>query len=591
MNRFQLSFRRPKVTRLHMVQAAVVLIVVLMTWGKRMGSSLMSPLKSTLKQELSINNTQWASVISMVWVVSTLTPFIAGLVIDLMGAPLAGAISLLLILGGNGICAIAVATRSLSLFLTGRAIYSLGGGAVLLVGEVIMLKWFKGRQLPVAFGCASTLGSLLWFTGPAAVTAILKKNASVVIPFWLATGLSAFGLVCFGFYAMIHYSHYASDIEAVESGFQDKRASVSIAKVGSEYQLLGEGAEDKEPSKDAEASIELSEKSLVRIYSTAPSIDHPEADTKLESSMSPTPTPDATKAAIGALGYAWRKTKWLFFGLAALPESYWHVLLCISVQGTLFIPMHEIVPEMMETEWAYSRAEASKVFVYLHIIPIVLHVILGIFINRFGQRLNMLFAGSVLVFLAAVFITWVRQIPILLSLILMNFSHSMVPAAIFSMMNIVIDNGKIAGAALGLIRSAEYAAVTLMEMLDGLLQDADDNKYDTVLIGLVVFAGILFVIAAVSLVVDHTRNDGVLNSADPYKKLGYTPLGPQVHLDSRDATKQSVKSDTGPPTQEPIASSAAAHPQIPKRRYYYIGSICILLVTAWALFILSLARM
>ncbi|KAI8326250.1 MFS general substrate transporter [Martensiomyces pterosporus] len=563
-----------------------------------MGSSLMSPLKSTLKHELGINNTQWASLISMVWVVSTITPFVAGLVIDIMGAPLAGAISLLLILAGNGICGIAVATRQLGVFLVGRAIYSLGGGAVLLVGEVIMLKWFKGRSLPIAFGCASTIGGIMSFSGPATVTAILSKNAKVAIPFWLATGLSAFGLLCFGFYAIIHYSHYAQDIEAFDGGKCGSDDGGSLAKVMS----IGESPYGVEQSGKAAAATaaaigdadtknmsETSEKPLVRIYSgTDKSSTHPAEGTNLVAPPTDTATPAA--ASRGLLGRLWAKLRWLFFGLAALPESYWHVLLCISVQGTLFIPLHEIIPEMMETEWSYSRAEASRLFVYLHIIPIVLHISLGIFINRFGHRINIFFVGSVLIFVASVFTTFVRRIPILLSLILMNLSGSFVPASIFSLMNIVIDNGEIAGAALGLIRSAEFASVTLMEMLDGLLQDADHNRYDTVLVGLVVFAGILLVVAFVSLVVDYTVNGGIMNSANPYSKL--KPICPfQADTGSKAGAEKFGERDSESQTQESLAPTASIPIDIPKRRYYYIGTIGVLLVAAWGLFILSLSRM
>ncbi|KAJ2786112.1 hypothetical protein H4R18_000144 [Coemansia javaensis] len=538
-----MMIRRVRVTRLHMVQAAVLMIVVMMSWGKRMGSSLMSPLKSTLKQELGINNTEWASLISMVWVVGTVSPFVAGLLLDAMGAPLAGVVAIALILAGNGICAIAVAARSLGVFLAGRAVYSLGGGAVFLVGEVILLKWFKGRQLPVAFGCLSTVGGLMSFSGPAVVSAVLSRGARVTVPFWLATGLSAFGLLCFGVYGLIHNSHYAQDVEqqaaASEPGASDASAS----------------SFDEKPRIDEAVSVSSTKKS--GSSSSAASIREPEpAPWSNNSSSTPAPTGTAARCRRALPELAARCGR-LVSGLAALPETYWYVLLCISIQGTLFIPLHEIVPEMMETEWGYSRAQSSKLFVYLHIIPIVMHITLGVLINRIGHRISIFFAGSALIFLAAVFITFVRRVPVVLSLVIMNLSGSMVPAAIFSLMNLVIDNGEVAGAALGLIRSAEFASVTLMEMLDGLLQDADHNRYDTVLIGLVVFSGLLLLVGAASLVGDRVANGGLLNSADPYSRPQPAP---------------------------------AAGP-IPRRRYIYLGVIALLLVTAWGLFIASLARM
>ncbi|KAJ2254805.1 hypothetical protein GGI13_001952 [Coemansia sp. RSA 455] len=553
----------------------------------------MSPLKSTLKRDLEINNTQWASLISMVWVVGTVSPFIAGLLIDTIGAPLAGALSISLILVGNGVCAIAVGAKSINAFLIGRAIYSTGGGAVLLVGEVIMLKWFKQKQLPLAFGCASTIGGLFSFSGPAAVTAILSKHANVTIPFWLATGLSGFGLVCFGAYALIHYSHYAQDIEIVnqcavdEIDIHNKRASN-----GGKAKAQGTSLRSLEYA----SAVETQDKLLVvpsqesGVYVITEQKRHP----TLHSVLSIASRPEPAEKQPGVISRTWLKSKQLFLGLAALPEAYWHVLLCITVQGTLFIPLHEVVPEMMETEWGYSRADSSKLFVYLHIIPIVLHICLGVFINKVGHRLNIFLVGSMFVFLASIFIAFVRRVPIMLSLVMINFSGSMVPASIFSMMNLVIDNDEIAGAALGLIRSAEFASVTLMEMLDGLLQDADHNRYDTVLIGLVVFAGILLLVAIASLVLDYTLNNGVLNSANPYASprsstgTSYTDCAADKVLITKASATSSDSEKSSTRASSDIATSGLNG--IPKRRYVYMGTIGVLLATAWTLFILSLTR-
>ncbi|KAJ1943074.1 hypothetical protein FBU59_003018 [Linderina macrospora] len=568
--------RKFKITRLHLVQASVILIVVMMAWGKRMGSSLLSPLKSTLKKELHINNTQWSSVISMVWVVSSITPFLAGLVVDSLGAPLAAALSVFLILAGNGVCAIAVATHRLNIFLLGRAIYSVGGGAVLLVGEVIMLKWFKGRSLPIAYGVSSTISSIMSFSGPATVTAVLSSHAKTAIPFWIATGLSAFGLICVGVYALIHYSHFAKEVSARGSSEGTPQIIRSPALRGNETVQ-----EEDEFSPKQHPTVAVLHP--VRAEQLLP-FDDSESDIP-----SPSTSPSQKH---GLLGRWWNRSINLFLGLSALPESYWHMLLCVSIQGTLFIPLHEIVPEMMETEWGYTKAKASRLFVYLHFVPIVLHVVTGIVINRYGHRINIFCLGSVLVFMAAIFIRFARKVPVILSLVLMNVSGSLVPASIFSLMNIVIDNGEIAGAALGLIRSAEFASVTLMEMLDGLLQDADHNRYDTVLIGLVVFAAFLLIVAVASVYHDYMRNRGLLNSANPYDKSGRRKSA-QAHASGQSSSSEfEEKPEVSEMDSQTQASSVTADvpTPIPKRRFLYMGTIIVLLLVAWILFIYSLAR-
>ncbi|KAJ2616470.1 hypothetical protein H4S08_000778 [Coemansia sp. RSA 1365] len=574
-----------------MVQIAVLLIVVMMSWGKRMGSSLMSPLKSTLKQELEINNTQWASLISMVWVVGTVSPLIAGLLLDIMGAPLAGIVAIALILLGNGVCAIAVGARKFSIFLAGRAIYSLGGGAVFLVGEVILLKWFKRRQLPIAFGCLSTIGGIMAFSGPATVSTVLNQHTKITVPFWIGTGLSALGLLCFAIYGLIHRSHFARDIEQTNDDPTGSDTDIET-EFNSEHSFTNKQTVSKHSLNTYSESgsirhIKQDVKSLhdSEILSTAP-------DSSVNVKMPNTKTKHLDcNPPISSFARAAKKCKHLVVRVATLPESYWYVLLCISIQGTLFIPLHEIIPEMMETEWGYTPAQSSKLFVYLHIIPIVMHIALGIFINRLGHRLNVFLGGSMLAFIASVFMAFVRKVPLLVSLIMMNLSGAMVPAAIFSMTNLVIDNGEIAGAALGLIRSAEFASVTLMEMLDGLLQDADYNHYDTVLIGLVAFAGLLLFVGIISVVVDYKANDGHLNSADPYEPLKNISEPCLQSTDTSATNRTVVATSEIKGDRVDGAVSYKCHTKVPTRRYIYLGIIGILFGTAWCLYIALLIRM
>ncbi|KAJ2741224.1 hypothetical protein H4S06_005934 [Coemansia sp. BCRC 34490] len=209
--------------------------------------------------------------------------------------------------------------------------------------------------------------------------------------------------------------------------------------------------------------------------------------------------------------------------------------------------------------------------------------------------MSLFLAGSFLVCLASVFISFVRKVPVILSLVMINLSGSIVPASIFSLMNLVIDNNDVAGVALGLIRSAEFASVTLMEMLDGLLQDADHNRYDTVLIGLVAFACVLLLVAVASLVFDYKYNSGILNSANPYVEINGGPVTDTDYKDMATALatekrKVSEETDSDACTRASSDNILEVAFSIPKRRYFYLGIIAVLLATAWCLFIISLTR-
>ena len=90
----------------------------------KLASSSISPLKSTLKKELGINNAQYAVLDTADSLINTILPIISGIAIDYYG-PLAGSMySSIVIVVGAILCGIAASISSYPLLVVGAYLSS-----------------------------------------------------------------------------------------------------------------------------------------------------------------------------------------------------------------------------------------------------------------------------------------------------------------------------------------------------------------------------------------------------------------------------------------------------------------------------------
>lgn len=101
------------------IKGPALACVLLMTLGSNFASSSISPLKSTLKKQLHINNAQYAVLDTADSLINTILPIISGIAIDYYG-PLAGSMySSIVILLGAILCGVAASISSYPLLVVG----------------------------------------------------------------------------------------------------------------------------------------------------------------------------------------------------------------------------------------------------------------------------------------------------------------------------------------------------------------------------------------------------------------------------------------------------------------------------------------
>ncbi|GAA5841028.1 hypothetical protein JCM3766R1_006641 [Sporobolomyces carnicolor] len=112
------------------IKAPALLLTLFLTLGSNFASSSISPLKSTIKKELGVNNAQYADIATADSLINTILPILTGVAVDYFG-PLATAIyASTVVLIGTILSAIGASTASYPLVLVGHIVLGFGSTTI-----------------------------------------------------------------------------------------------------------------------------------------------------------------------------------------------------------------------------------------------------------------------------------------------------------------------------------------------------------------------------------------------------------------------------------------------------------------------------
>jgi len=138
------------------------------------------------------------------WVNAALT-LPGGILVDKIGPSKTAIIYAALVLVGQLLFTLGVAITNFIPVIAGRVLLGIGGGSISVVQAAIIARWFKGKELAVAFGIALTasrLGSMLnFFVTTPFLHAVEPSGLEKTLFF--SCGLCLFSVICAFIYALL----------------------------------------------------------------------------------------------------------------------------------------------------------------------------------------------------------------------------------------------------------------------------------------------------------------------------------------------------------------------------------------------------
>jgi MFS family permease len=171
---------------------AILTFVALLTFGSYFAYDIIGAVAPSLVEQLGAGRSTVGTLYTMYSVAAILSVLIGGILIDRLGTRLASMLFSILVLAGSVIVAYA---NSIPLLFLGRFVFGAGSEPLIVAQMAMVSRWFKGKELALAFGVTLTvsrLGTLFSFnTGEL----IAKRYGSVHYSLVAAVGFCVLSLL------------------------------------------------------------------------------------------------------------------------------------------------------------------------------------------------------------------------------------------------------------------------------------------------------------------------------------------------------------------------------------------------------------
>lgn len=215
-----------------------------------------STLKDLLKAEFNFTNTDYGLFVSFYSIPNTflLMAVIGGIILDKLGIRRTGFMFVFFMAFGALLTAYGASeyfgsggighklfgsfwtgkSPELKMMLLGRFFFGLGAETTIVVVSKILVKWFKGKDLALAFGLKVGFGRLGTFAALQLSPVVARDGANLTGAIWLAAILVLTGLLAFIVY-MLFDAKYDRAVESADNFVAEKKEKFVISDV---YRLL-----------------------------------------------------------------------------------------------------------------------------------------------------------------------------------------------------------------------------------------------------------------------------------------------------------------------------------------------------------------
>jgi MFS family permease len=171
----------------------ILMFISLLVLGSYFAYDSIGALAPTLIEALHTNHSTITNLYMAYSVAAILIVFFGGMLYDKLGPRRASMLFCTLVLVGAAIVAAAHSTWQL---YAGRLIFGAGSESLIVVQSAIISRWFKGKEMALAFGIALTIsrvGTLFSFNTEELIASYFH---SYRIALWAAAGFCLFSVLC-----------------------------------------------------------------------------------------------------------------------------------------------------------------------------------------------------------------------------------------------------------------------------------------------------------------------------------------------------------------------------------------------------------
>ncbi len=208
----------------------VLTFASLMAFGSYFAYDSVGAIETTLIQVFHTNRAAIGTMYTMYSVAAVFAVLAGGFLIDRAGVRLASLIFSCFIVAGAAMVAWA---PDLPLLYAGRVLFGIGSESMIVAQSAIIARWFKGKELALAFGIALTicrLGTLFSFN----TEQLLANRFGWRNALWIAAGLCLASLVCNWIYTLMD-RHAEPILQLPRAGGGDKITWADVGKFRPSY--------------------------------------------------------------------------------------------------------------------------------------------------------------------------------------------------------------------------------------------------------------------------------------------------------------------------------------------------------------------
>ncbi len=209
----------------------ILLFISLLVFGSYFAYDSIGALETTLMKELHLDRSDIGNLYTAYSVAAIAIVFFGGMLYDKLGPRRASLLFSLLVLLGAVMVAMA---KSKWMLFSGRLVFGAGSESLIVVQSAIISRWFKGKEMAMAFGITLTIsrvGTLFSFN---IEELIATYFGSYRIALWAAAGFCLFSVLCnLVFNLMDRHGEKILSLSKPDAG--DKIVFSDIKKFNSSY--------------------------------------------------------------------------------------------------------------------------------------------------------------------------------------------------------------------------------------------------------------------------------------------------------------------------------------------------------------------